>query len=244
MNVLRRLFGLAPMTGGYPAPVLPEMDYERYWEFRAARPLPPRVCAITELLCPNSSVLDIGCGDGELYSYATRKVDSLDWFGLDVSTIALEKARKKGMRCMQADITRPGFEVPDQYDYIVITEVLEHILNPEQVLRKVASRFRLALILTIPNIAYYKHRWRMLTGRFPIQWQWHPSEHVRYWSFTDFGATLEALGFARYCMLTTNGFPFENASEPGWHRAWPNMLAEGAVFYIPAPASGAAGVEA
>lgn len=216
----------------YPDPLLPDMNYDLYWKVRQARPLPPRVYAITELLEPNTSVLDIGCGDGELYSYVTKKLENIDWYGLDVSQIALDKAAAKGMQCAQADITNEGFTLDRSYDYIVVTEVLEHIINPEKVLLKIKPYFNKALILTVPNIAYYKHRWRMCLGRFPIQWQWHPSEHIRYWSLKDFAAMLTYLGFEKYRLITTNGFPYENKNQPKWHRFSPNLLAEGAIFYV------------
>jgi methionine biosynthesis protein MetW len=222
------------MSKLYPSKLLENMDYEAYWQIRQGRPYPPRVYEITPLIESNSSVLDIGCGDGELFRYAKDKVSRLQWEGVDISETALRKSRAAGMLCRQGDISKSDFQIHQTYDYIVISEVLEHIANPEDVLSKARGHFRKSLILTVPNIAYYKHRFRMMGGRFPVQWQWHPSEHIRFWSLVDFDQFLKEQGFPKFRKLSTNGFPYENARSPMWHRLWPNLLAEGAVYVISA----------
>ena len=214
-------------------PIIRSMDYDLYWQARKERVPPPRVYYIAPLLTPGSSVLDVGCGDGELFEYANATVANLDWHGIDVSPAAIEKSRRKGMQCTVSDITSSAFLGDTSvFDYLVISEVLEHIMCPEQVIEHCLKKFRRGLIVTLPNIAYYKHRWRMLTGRFPKQWSWHPSEHIRFWSIPDFDDWLKLRGVASWKMLTTNGFPLENERFPQWHRWWPNLLAEGCIYFI------------
>lgn len=217
----------------YNRPKIDAMDYDEYWRVRGGREYPPRVECITNKLEDDSSVLDIGCGDGELYEHARANLNNVDWFGIDLSTAALRKAKDKGIRCEQADVSKEKFVVEGSYDYIIVSELLEHIMNPEGLLRKLKGKYRKALIISVPNIAYYKHRIRFLFGGFPVQWQWHPSEHIRYWSVKDFGFMLKELGFDEYKIVSTNGFPYENRYRPNIHRVWPNLLAEGVLFIVP-----------
>jgi len=230
-----RPFALPRLRGlcDYPAYKLTHIDYELYWRARAPWPYPPRVYVIASLLERGSSVFDVGCGDGELFDYAASRVPGLDWQGLDISAVAVERAQAKGMRADVTDVTAPGFALAGTYDYIVISEVLEHISDPERLLDTVRAHYRKGLILTVPNICYYKHRIRALMGRFPVQWQWHPAEHIRFWSLADFRQLLSSRGLLGGRMITTNGFPFERRVTPRWHRLWPNLLAEGAVFVVP-----------
>ena len=106
--------------------------------------------------------------------------------GIDVSHEAVTLAQQKGLTAEIADIADPNWQLVDDYDYIIASEVLEHLSCPEQVVERVQHRFRRRLLITIPNIAYYPYRLQMMRGRFPIQWGYHPSEHLRFWSIVDF----------------------------------------------------------
>ena len=67
--------------------------------------------------------------------------------------------------------------------------------NPEQLILKLRGRFRKYLIITIPNTGFAGERLRLLLGRFPKQWALHPSEHLRFWTVTDFIFWCQQLGF-------------------------------------------------
>ena len=53
-------------------------------------------------------------------------------------------------------------------------------------MKEVSKIFKKAVIITIPNIGHLSCRLRLLTGRFPECWKWHPGEHVRFWTKVDF----------------------------------------------------------
>jgi 2-polyprenyl-3-methyl-5-hydroxy-6-metoxy-1,4-benzoquinol methylase len=115
--------------------------------------------------------------------------------GIDVSEKAVQLARQNGIRAEVADITQEGFQLSAQYDYIVISEVLEHLPNPEHLVSKLKGRFRKYIIVTIPNTGFAGERLRLLMGKFPRQWVLHPSEHIRFWTVSDFIYWCEQLGF-------------------------------------------------
>ena len=105
------------------------------------------------------------------------------------------------------DITQPNFEIKRAYDYIVMTDVLEHIPNPEDVLIKIKDNFNKCLIVSVPNTGFILDRLRLLFGRFPKQWLVHPGEHLRFWTFKDFISMCEQLGF---CLKEYYGVEIES----------------------------------
>ena len=108
------------------------------------------------------------------------------------------------------DITDPEFKIA-KCDYIILSEILEHLVLPEKLLNKVRNSAPY-LLISIPNSAFYKHRISLLFGRFFKQWAVHPAEHLRYWSHRDFLEWLEALDLKVIKYKASNGRP------------WPNLL--------------------
>lgn len=203
---------------------LKAMDYNDYWRAKGDMLFTGRCPVFAAMIAPGSSVLDIGCGEGTTLNYLKNEL-GIKGTGIDLSPHAVEMALKKGITAFQGDASSKDFSVSDVYDHIIISEVLEHIPNPEELLEKVKGKFRTSLILSIPNSAYYIHRLRLLFGRFPVQWAWHPGEHLRFWSLTEFGELLAESGFEVISVKTHSGFLF-------LHEVWPNLFADSAVFEV------------
>lgn len=205
-----------------------ELDYDQYWRMRGSHTFQPRYQIIVEIVEFGSTVLDIGCGEGLLLQYLTE-TKGICGYGVDISREAVRLARARGVKAEAADILQ--LRIDQAYDYIILSEVLEHLANPEEVIIKVRGRFRKALLISVPNIGYYQHRLRLLFGRFPLQWRWHPGEHLRFWTVIDFVEWIGELGLEVSGVRSSNGFPF-------LHRYLPNLFGNQVVFIIyPSPQS-------
>jgi methionine biosynthesis protein MetW len=169
----------------YPAIVIKKMDYDHYWEEMGDINIKERTRIFSRLIKPGSSVLDIGCGTGTNLKYLVEN-NNIIAEGIDISTNAIEIAKNRGIKAWVADTSQKEFILDRKYDYIIISELIEHIPNPEGLLSKIQDNFNFNLIVSIPNIGFYRHRLRLLFGRFPIQWAFHPGEHLRFWTFKDF----------------------------------------------------------
>ncbi len=76
--------------------------------------------------------------------------------------------------------------------------MLEHLLNPENIVRQCHSLLKEdgTLIASFPNIAWYRYRIDMLRGYFPKDYLLFPGEHIQHFNFFSFNAMLRKSGFS------------------------------------------------
>jgi methionine biosynthesis protein MetW len=221
---LKRFLDVYNYIFGEYHPKLKRMNYEDYWIVRGPFGFSTRYPVFAEVIEENSSVFDIGCGDGSTLKFLIEK-KNIKGEGVDVSNEAVKMARSKGIEAFMGNVASHEFQITKRYDYIIISEVLEHIPNPEDLMEKVKHKFKKMLIVSIPNIGHYMHRLRLLFGHFPVQWAWHPGEHLRFWTVKDFKKWVNNLGFQIVEIRTHSGFLF-------LHKYIPNLFADSVVFLL------------
>jgi 2-polyprenyl-3-methyl-5-hydroxy-6-metoxy-1,4-benzoquinol methylase len=130
-------------------------------------------------------VLDCGCGAGD----NARLLQGLGWkvTGITISSRERDAASQYCHAVHIADLEAglPA-EVGVDFDLIVFSHVLEHLVHPENALRD--ARLRLApegvLAVALPNIAFFKMRWQLLRGRFDYADSGiMDSTHVKFYTF-------------------------------------------------------------
>ncbi len=201
----------------------PGFDYDSYWVRRGRAEPQPRYKIFSEWCPDGSSVLDLGCGDGALLEYLIKQ-KRIRALGVDVSAVACRKARERGIDVIVADVARALCLRTGSFDVAICSEVLEHLAQPEQLLHALRQAAK-KVYVSIPNIAYYPHRLRLLFGRFPIQYAFHPAEHLRYWSVSDFEDFVKKLGYDVKRMEPSNGFPL-------LYKLSPNLFANQVCFEL------------
>lgn len=193
-------------------------NYDDYWRVRGFSmrdKLMARENIFMDWISPGSKVLDIGCGNSRLlYELIQQKKCQVK--AMDISLLVVEGLGKEGIPGETVDIESANFSVSGQYDYIIASEVFEHMRDPEILIDKLKVQTKY-LVLSIPNSAFYRFRLGLLLkGRFFTQWRHHPSEHLRYWSHKDFLDWLEAMGLEVVKYKASNGFELKHV--------WPNMF--------------------
>lgn len=111
---------------------------------------------------PRGRVLDAGAGKGEL-SLALREID------FDVISGDIVPSVRKGLRIRKIDLNKKLPFRSSSFDYVIATEVLEHLENPFQIIRefKRILRKKGELYITTSNIANIFSRLKFfLTGTF------------------------------------------------------------------------------
>jgi len=117
------------------------------------------------------SLLDVGCGDG-LISHFLAEI-GFKVKGIDVEPEAIKLAQRKSS--LSSFEVLDIFEVDERFDYLLASEVIEHLPNPDDFLKKVKELFTREALVTTPKRDYYKD---------PDPY------HVREYSFFEFESLL------------------------------------------------------
>jgi methionine biosynthesis protein MetW len=208
------------------------VDYDTYWDNKAQSGLGilstwrlRRAQVFTNLVSAGDRVLDLGVGDGALLHYMLQQ-KPIQAYGLDVSPKAVAFCREQGLNVELADINQPITNyLKEPFDYIILSEIIEHLPDPESLLNNLRPYARKGLIVSIPNTGFHQHRLRLLLGRFPLQWVVTPGEHLRFWTRTDFH------WWARQMRFTIiREIPYEGT--PGLKNLWPGLFAAAFVYLL------------
>jgi SAM-dependent methyltransferase len=114
--------------------------------------------------------LDIGCGDGSTAA-AIRERTGAVVTGADISHRARELSAKVGIDCVVIDLNHDPLPfADDSFDLVYIGEVIEHLLDPDVVLKDIRRVLRPGgyLVLTTPNLGYLPNRLLLLLGIQPL----------------------------------------------------------------------------
>ena len=183
---------------------------------------------ILSVIKPQSSVLDLGCGNGDLL-YLLIKEKNAHVQGIEIDEQAIYKCVAKGLNVFHGDVDSGLAEFKDKsFDYVVLNQSLQQILHVDKVLID-ALRVGKKVIVGFPNFAHYKSRLQMffqgkspVTGALPYQWYETPNLH--FLSISDFKnyCHLKDINIERsVCIGQTRKIPF-----------LPNLFAQTGIFLI------------
>jgi len=202
---------------------LKEFDYDAYWEGRdvALRSkLREREEIFFNWIPEGSRVLDVAAGNSALLSFLKNK-KKCKVTAFDISPKVVKVQNDSGVDAKVVNLTDSEFGLDEQYDYIILSEILEHLPVPEVLLSKIRNSSRHFLI-SVPNSAFYRFRISLFFGgRFLKQWAYHPSEHLRFWSHKDFLDWFDALHFNVSRTEASNGLDIGPIK---LFNVWPNLF--------------------
>jgi SAM-dependent methyltransferase len=153
---------------------------------------------------PATKILDIGCGDGSRYG-ASLISAGIDLHGIDISDVAIENARKLGIKAQVAPLDLPlPFEI-NTFDSAICLEVFEHLMDPEFAAKEVHRILKPGglFLSSVPNIASWRNRAELLflghfkPGGSPITSRACPwrDPHIRFFSIRAFRSMFQHAGF-------------------------------------------------
>jgi 2-polyprenyl-3-methyl-5-hydroxy-6-metoxy-1,4-benzoquinol methylase len=157
-------------------------------------------------------VLDIGCGDG-YFMELLRNLGFENISGVDLSSSMINKALKKGLHVELKDIYELNEE--NKFDVVLLMDVLEHLENPGEALRKIYKILAPGGIvyLNIPICDSLALRcWRAITfkSRKELVCGWDET-HINAFSKKELLAMLRKQGFITLkSQRLANRFPFIN----------------------------------
>jgi methionine biosynthesis protein MetW len=123
-------------------------------------------------------VLDIGGGDGLLLSSLRDRRGFQQLSLIDLSPVAVGKARQKGFDAIVGDVTQRLPFGDNTFGTACALDVLEHLYDPVAALREMARVAR-TVVIVVPNFQYWKDRVRVLCGNVPFSCR--PRRGHVYW---------------------------------------------------------------
>ncbi len=142
--------------------------YDAYWRQADDSFDHDRLALLAKHVHPGETVLEVDCGPGVLA--AKMRDQGAIVTATDLSSVAVERARAKGIPCTQVVIDNEPLPFADaSFEVVVSNSAIEHRFFHEKVfdecvrVLKPGGRF----IVCLPNIAHIICRWWLLTGRFP-----------------------------------------------------------------------------
>lgn len=107
-----------------------------------------------------SKVLDVGCNDGS-FTILLKEKRNCDITGVDVSEVALEEARKKGLNVLNADVEALPF-ADGTFDYVICAEVLSHLFDPKLALKEMRRVLKKngVLLGSVPHKNLQTYAWQ------------------------------------------------------------------------------------
>jgi len=137
----------------------------------------------------NSSVVDLGSGDGTLLKQLKDK-KNVKGIGIEISQSSVDSARKKGVKSSvgKIDIKLPFKD--KEFDYAICNVTLQMVMYPEVLLSEM-KRISKKQIVTFPNFAFILNRFDLLINgvmpRFMIPaYKWYSTVHIHQLSIRDF----------------------------------------------------------
>jgi len=132
------------------------------------------------------SILEVGCGEGYMLEALVQGGVTASLHGVDFSAPAIADARARlGDRAeLQARDARELADHGDQFDLVMMLEVLEHIPDPGQMLPILERLTRQYLLLSVPWEPMFRGL-NLARGKHVRAWGNDP-EHVNHWGRRGF----------------------------------------------------------
>jgi methionine biosynthesis protein MetW len=156
---------------------------------------------LMRLVPPGSRVLELGCATGYLSGYMERGLGcTVTGLEYDAASVAIAQTRCSAVYQVDldaADALAPA-EAHAPYDLLFAAAVLEHLKSPETLLE--AAKALLApgakVIVSLPNIAHWQVRLKLLRGRFDYEdYGIMDRTHLRFFTVDTGRGLLENSGY-------------------------------------------------
>ncbi len=165
---------------------------------RSPQPIRTDLKLIADMIEPGARVLDVGCGDGSLLAHLVHS-KGVDGRGLELSMDGVKFCVNHGLSVIQGDADTDLKDYPsDAFDYVILSQTLQAMRAPHEVLLDLVRIGRRAII-SLPNFGYWRIRlWLLFMGQMPVTqrlgYQWWNTPNIHLCTITDFVALCRDLG--------------------------------------------------
>jgi len=195
--------------------------------------LRPDLEIIAGLIPWGASVLDLGCGDGDLLAHLVRAKGARGR-GIELSEAGMLVCVRRGLSVRQGDLHEGLADYPDlSFDYVVLSQTLPYLDDPTMIVREMLRVGRRAIV-SFPNWGYWRCRLHLLlTGRIPqapdLPQSWCDRPRWQAFTVTDFA------GFCRDLGIHIGPQAYLDGGRRVHIRRFKNLLSTTAIFVLEYP---------
>ncbi|HXQ75904.1 MAG TPA: bifunctional glycosyltransferase/class I SAM-dependent methyltransferase [Acidimicrobiales bacterium] len=171
-------------------------------------------------------VLDLGCSDGRLGEQIRLQGHTV----IGVDSVKLDGVADRLDGFIEADLNQglPA-EVGTDFDVVVGADVFEHLVDPAALLAQLSGILapRGVVMVSIPNVAHWYPRLRVLFGRFDYERRGiFDAGHLRFFTRSSFERMAHGAGM-RVRRRSISGLPLEVAERGGPAPNWAISVVSG-----------------
>jgi methionine biosynthesis protein MetW len=181
---------------------------------------------ILNWISKGASVLDLGCGDGELIALLIKE-KQVHAQGIELNENSIQRCVAQGLSVFQQDIDTGLSEYADNsFDYVILNQTLQQVKKPDFALNE-ALRVGKKVIVSLPNFVQASARFQIFfKGRVPVTkalpYEWYDTPNLHFLGIADFMDYCQK----RNIQIQNSAFIRKN----GVVKLFPNLFAEVGLF--------------
>lgn len=146
-----------------------------------------------------ASILEIGCGTGATGALALAQNRCGRYVGVELFEAAAQEARKILTEVVTGNVETLSLDwQPASFDALILSEVLEHLVEPGRVLRDLSRFVRPGGIVmaSSPNVSHWRVIRELAEGRFNLADRGvFDRTHLRWFTPSTFAQMFEGAGY-------------------------------------------------
>jgi 2-polyprenyl-3-methyl-5-hydroxy-6-metoxy-1,4-benzoquinol methylase len=147
---------------------------------------------------PGAAILELGCSNGATGMLALAQGKCATYVGIEMFEPAAADARKVLTAVHVGDVATLDLPYPPgTFDALICSEVLEHLVDPEPVLRKLVALLKPGgmVYASSPNVSHWRIIAGLIRGRFEYSdFGAMDTTHLRWFTPRSYRALFEAAG--------------------------------------------------
>jgi len=148
----------------------------------------------------SSTVLDLGCGNGDLLAWLTVN-KNVHGTGIEFNKDKVALCISKGLTVLQGDFNNEVDDYPDcSFDYVILSQTLQQVYEPARLLYSLA-RIGRKVVVSFPNFSHISIRLQLLLkGLAPkneqLPYSWYDTPNIRVITLNDFRKFAKDVGYS------------------------------------------------
>ena len=148
---------------------------------------------------PHSTVLDLGCGTGDLLAWLKINKE-VTGVGIEQDPEKVAACIGRGLTVVQGDLNSEVEDYRDSsFDYVILSQTLQQVYEPARLLSSLA-RIGRKVIVSFPNFSHYTIRLQLLfNGLAPkndqLPYSWYDTPNIRVITLADFRKFTHDVGY-------------------------------------------------